>query len=600
MPVKSPSLVVAAVLFWAVASTAAEAPATATISVDEIEAGMTGYGLTVIEGSEPQRFEVEVLGVIPNISPDRDAILFRASGLGLEHSGIFGGMSGSPVYIDGRLAGAVSFGWGWQKDPVAGLTPIADMRKGAAMRGRAASGAPLLTSDRLLAVVDGRPAIGPVAAAAGGPAAPVTLSVSGLSPAARRLLGEFFPSERFALSQTAPAGGAEDPDSPLEAPGQNERETLVPGSSIYAALATGDAFLGAVGTVTDVQGDQVYGFGHPFLNLDSVAMPMYSAEVLTVFASTSRSFKIAVPKRRVGAVTRDFTTGIYGILGARADMFPVEIKVKSDGSETIYRFEIFRHFAISPQVLAVLAAESLTVLAGTPIEATIDYRLEVSYEGGRQLTVSRVEAGSVALQDMARDLAGLLNITMYNPLEKLLPESVSIEASVEGVNRTARIESVRLRETEVYPGDTVALEVRVKPVLGDAETFTLQIEPPETAAPRTVSVIVCDGRTSNRLDLLEAKSRLDPETINDLLDVLQGERDARQLVIRLSGTGYGLSMGGAEFPNLPPSALAVLAAPGDTSLGPLVSSVVTAIDTPYVLTGRKVVPVMIKPPSEEK
>lgn len=599
MPGKNLPLVVAAVLFSAVASAAAEAPAaTATISIDEIEAGMTGYGLTVIEGIEPQRFEVEVLGVIPNISPDRDAIIFRARGLGLERSGIFGGMSGSPVYIDGRLAGAVSFGWSWQKDPVAGLTPIAAMRKGAAMRGQTASGAPVLTSDHLLAVIDGRPAIGPVGAAPAGPAAPVMLSASAFSPAARRLLGEFFPAERFTLSQTAPAGVADGPDSPLEAPGQ--QVTLAPGSSLYVALATGDAFLGALGTVTDVQGDEVYGFGHPFLNLDSVAMPMYSAEVLTVFASTARSFKIAVPKRRLGAVTRDFTTGIYGILGERADMFPVEVKVKSGGSEMIYRFELFRHFAISPQILAVLAAESLASLAEPPAEATIDYRLQVRYEGGRQLTVGRIEAGPGALLNMARDLAGLLGTTMYNPLEKLLPESVSIEASVEPANRTARIESVRLRQLQVYPGDTVALEVRVRPVLGEAETFTLQIDLPATARPGTVSVIVCDGRTSNRLDLLEARNRLDPETIDDLLEVLQPERDAGQLVGRLSGAGYGLSRGGREFPNLPSSALALLATPGDTSLAPLFTSIVTAVETPYVLTGRKIVPVIIRPPSQEK
>jgi len=592
---KFPVAVAAALL---AAARAVAGGAVPVISVDEIRPGARGYGLTVVEGSEPSRFEVEVLGVIPKIAPDRDAVIFRAEGLRLERTGIFGGMSGSPVYIDGRLAGAVSFGWSWQKDPVAGLTPMADILEGAAQRSRERPAAPALTAEGLLSLIEGRPAA-PAPQSRSAPGGPVTLATSGLSAAAADLVREFFPEERFLIADMAPAGAAPEGSGGEKEEDAAGRAALQPGSSIYAALVSGDLFLGALGTVTERRGEEIYGFGHPFLNLDSVAMPMYAARVITIFPSTQRSFKIAVPEKVVGAITRDFATGIYGRLGAQPETFPVSVTVERGGGTRRYDYEVFRHFAISPQLVAVAAAESLTSLADAPPEATVSYGLNVEYEGGRTLSLKRSRAGRAATSEMARDLAGLFSTTMHNPLEDLLPEKVEITAVLEDENRTARIESVLLRENEVRPGDTLSIDVRVKPLRAAAETFVLEIAVPAGAVPGTVPLMICDGETSNTLDLLEARHRLDPGTVDDLLAVLEPRRSARELVARLSGAGYGLSHADKEFPNLPAPALAMLAAAGDTSPAPIFESAVSAVETPYVLSGRKVVPVIIKPPGKE-
>ncbi len=591
----------AAAALFAASAALAEDPAVSVpvIPVHEIQAGAKGYGLTVIEGDEVRRFDVEVLGVIHNMSPGRDAIIFRAEGLGLEHSGVFGGMSGSPVYIDGRLAGAVAFGWAWQKDAVAGMTPIDDMVRGARTRAAAPPGAPALTAERLLSVVEGRPEGLPEAwRVPAGPGGPVTLATSGFSRSAAALVREVFHEDGFIIADMAPAGqrvGAAAVDEIDEA----AADDLQPGSSVYAVLVSGDAFMGAVGTVTDRRGEEIYGFGHQFLNLDAVAIPMYTADVITVFASAMRSFKIAIPKRPVGAITRDFATGVYGRIGAAAETFPVTVTVNSGSETERFRYDLFRHFAISPQLVAAVAAESAESLAQAPRETTLSYRMEAAFAGGRSLTVERVRAGANAPAGMASDLAGLMSTTMHNPLENLLPEQIDISLSLEDTDRTARIESVKIRENEVRPGEVLTLDVRVRPLRGPAETFTLEVSVPRGTAPGTVALVVCDGHTSSSLDLLEMRTRLDPQTIDELLDVLHPRRGAEELVVRLSGAGYGISRAQREFPNLPSSTLAILAAPGDTSAAPIFKSILTAIDTPYVLTGRRMASVLIKAPSEE-
>ncbi len=571
---------------------------------------MPAWGVTVVKGSKPERFEAEVIGVLRDIAPGRNAILVKMSGLDLEKSGVVAGMSGSPVYIDGRLAGAVAFGWGWPKEPIAGVTPIDEMENAATGEPPHVETAFLGGTLDLAGILQRRagadsaqtglgifpPGKAPAARCVGDnqgfakPAVPLVMPF--LSPQALRIAREVFPPERFVLAQGAPAG-----ESPAP---KDTGAALQAGSTVIAGLVSGDMFVGAIGTVTAVEGKEVYAFGHPFLNLEDACYPMYTTTVHTIFPSVYRSFKIASPVSEVGAFTRDRSAGIFGYIGRKARTFPMRVSLQRSGKTTTYNYRIYRHHAITPELVALSAAASITAQGDLPAETTLSWRFAADYAGGRRLDMNLQAAGARAVDKLTSDVASVLLATMYNPLEYLEPEAVTLAVKVESGNRSAQIESVTLRENEVYAGDTLNVLVEIAPVLYPRLKVPIEVRVPANLAPGRRMLVICDGMTSDLLDLRQASHRLHPTTIGALLSVLEPHQDTGALVARLAASGYGLAQGATELPDLPPSALAVLASPQVTSLSPLYSSVLTTAHTDFVLSGMKTVSVMIKAPLEKK
>ncbi|HUO86395.1 MAG TPA: hypothetical protein VM617_03325, partial [Thermoanaerobaculia bacterium] len=328
------------------------------ITPDELTPGQQGYGLTVLSGSEPVRFEVEVVGVMRNVTPGMTYILARLSGHGIEDTGVAGGMSGSPVFIDDRLAGAVAFAWPFSRDAIAGITPIDAMRQvggaGGAVSGTlpAAGAAPATLAELVSGEVPAdllarslerwRPAL------AGGALPGIQWSLAGFGERSHALLAA-------SLGAVAPAGtslGATGGDAAAVLP------DLARGSAVSAVLVDGDLRLAATGTVTDLTGDRVLAFGHPFLGLGPIEVPMASAEVVTVISSEYSSFKIANLGPIVGAFDQDRQAAIAGRLGAEAAMIPLRLTV--DGAERRdYRMRVARVPQMTPALIAISALAGL-------------------------------------------------------------------------------------------------------------------------------------------------------------------------------------------------------------------------------------------------
>ena len=353
------ALLLAALCLGAVPATAASsapdeavgvslpAGALPTISLSEIQRGQKGYGLSVFSGTEPQRFNVEVIGIMRNVSPEVSYILARLTGEGLEKSGVAGGMSGSPVFLDGRLAGAVAFSWPFTNEAIAGITPIGSMRQLSGFRPIPVSPPPpevklsdiltnhlpqdLLTTQfaRLLPrFVDG--------------AAPaVQWTATGFGEKSTGML-------RQVLGNVSSGGKA--------APG-TVPDDLKPGQAVNVVLVDGDFQLAANGTVTDRYGDQVLAFGHPFLGMGPVSVPMATAEVVTVLSSANSSFKIANTGRIIGAFEQDRKTGIQGRIGVEAPMVPMVVRVKAERSR-----EYHMRLAALPEFMPLLVGSG--VVAG--------------------------------------------------------------------------------------------------------------------------------------------------------------------------------------------------------------------------------------------
>src|SRR3984957_3760156 len=320
-------------------------PASAALSImpiGDVRAGMHGIGKTVFSGDKIEDFDVEILGILENTGPKQSLILGRLTGGPLEHTGVLQGMSGSPVYIDGKLIGAVALAFPYSKDPIAGIRPIEEMLR---VDSLPSAPAPLRLAD-----------IKPASAGFGDArmidvATPV--SFSGFTSAA---IEQFAPQLRglgLEPRQGIALGGA-----PIDRMGDPSR--LQPGSMISVELMIGDMSVGADGTLTAIDGKEVYAFGHRFLAIGSTDIPFTRSEVMTLLANVNTSFKISSARELMGGISQDRDTAITGSLGARAAMTPLDITVTQE-SKPIgeYHMRIVNDRLLSPYLLQMAVFSAL-------------------------------------------------------------------------------------------------------------------------------------------------------------------------------------------------------------------------------------------------
>src|SRR5690348_1527039 len=350
----------------------------ALFPLEDLRPGMKGTARTVFSGSEAEEFGVEILGVLPGFpGPRQSAIIARLTGANVEKTGVFAGMSGSPVYIDGKIVGAIAFSFPFSKEPIAGITPIKQMidlfNKGT-QNDTPKPKEPRPVSFAQLAATDWKPELPKPAIAGASLVAPVS-SGSPLLP----LLGQqmvpiatplvFSGITQESLSMFAPqlmangllpvsgVGGAA-AITPLAEVNAN---TFPPGSSITVQLVRGDYSLAAAGTVTMRDGDRIYAFGHPFLSLGASDMPMSESSVVTVIPNANNSFKLAVPGRMVGAISQDRASGIYGLLRQAPKMIPVKVNLHTSRDRTdTFSYEIANDSFLTPLLLNITLFNTIT------------------------------------------------------------------------------------------------------------------------------------------------------------------------------------------------------------------------------------------------
>ena len=552
-----------------------------TIEVSEVQTGQRGYGISVFAGSEPERFEVEVIGVMRNtMGPDTDYILARLTGKGLEKSGVIAGMSGSPVFLDGRLAGAVSFGWPFSNEAIAGITPIADMRKLSGLPGLDAQ-LPMppppvkladLAAGRLPADLLTTPLPAPL------PAMMSPLG-QGAIPGIQWFAAGF--GER-SLGMLQKALGGVVPAGRMSAGGGGTGlvkgpSGLFPGSPVAAVLVDGDLRLASSGTVTDRMGDEVFAFGHPFLGFGPVSVPMANAEVVTVLSSQYSSFKISNIGDIVGAFEQDRRAGIQGRIGAVAPMVPMELRVLGPRPRT-FRMRV----ADVPQFLPMLAGSA--VLAG--LEATsytagaqgIDLTARLRIAGHGDLEVRQSFDGDNAVVESAAHLLAVAGYLAQNPLERVHIESIDVEVEQVPLPRTATLVGAHADRTVVRPGDRVTLNLDLVPYRGERVRRTLAVDLPHDLPNGRYSLLVGDGRSADAARL--AVEPADPVTLEQALELLRSLGSRRDLVVLGVFSGQGLAVAGEVMPRLPASVRSLWAAAASGSSAPLRLAVAQQIRTP--------------------
>ena len=515
-----------------------------TIPVDQIHPGMRGYALTVFEGVKPESMDLEVLGVLHNVNgPKGDIILIRLHGTKVEYTGVVAGMSGSPVYLDGKLAGALAFRIGeFSKEPIAGVTPIADMLEINALdkspAEEAAATKPAVTS-----------AAGKTAAP--GDAGALTDSTQDfanyLKPIDTPLVFNGFSEDtvrrfagQFASAGVVPVMGA---GSVSE---DKQPEPLEAGSAVSAILVRGDMDIAATCTVTYIDPQRLLACGHPLLQFGSVDLPMDKAQVLATLPSPLNAFKIVNTTEQAGVFVQDRHTGILGVFNKQPDMIPVTLTIHggSGAPPKEFHYEVLNNPRLSP--VAVMATVFNALHGVNEYGEEITYRLNgsINVKGFPEVALKNMfvptENGQPAAMAAALSLGERFGRIYDNPYNAPAVKSVKLDFDLVRERRWARLESARTDVTEARPGDQIMVETVLAPYRGERVVRQIPVKIPTSASKGTLRILVSDGDTLDRvgrtnpafgrkLDLASTIALLNKEHANNRLYVslLEADPEAR-------------------------------------------------------------------------
>jgi hypothetical protein len=587
------------------------APATGgdVLPLSEVRPGMKGTGRTVFEGSRIDEFKVEVLGVLENaLGPKQSVILARLEGGPLARTGVIAGMSGSPVFVEGRLLGAVAYSFPFGKEPIAGITPIGEMISATSVPSapRAASArfspgpeggfaAPLDRDALIRVLARPLPALGASLAAptAGGTLSPLALPLvfSGFERETFEWARGFFAGAGFVPLMGGGTGGTGAGEAPLP--------DLAPGGPVGVSLIEGDLDLSVTGTVTHIEGERVYAFGHPFYNLGPTQFPMKKAYVYSVYPSLQQSWKIAAAREPVGTVEQDRVTAIAGRLGRTPRMIPVEVELStSRGQERHFSYRIVDDELFSP---ALAYVSLLSVLQGNERAfGTVSVRVEgkLSLTDGRSVRVEDLFAERQPSLQAAGLVAAPLAFVLTNGFEKVGVERVDVKVSSFETNKTAAIGRVWIeRAGPLRAGSSVPVKVALRTFRGETSVVTLPMAIPASAPAGPYTLLVSDAQGLTSVEQREMRQPFIPRDFDQLLRAINGLRRGNRIYARLSRPGEGAIVAGEYLPSLPSSVISVL---GTAEQGAAVVPIKTAPvwdfehATDYAVSGSRLLSIAVE------
>ena len=580
------SVALAALAAAAVFAAPAQSPA--FLPVDEVRPGMVGVGRTVFAGDTIEEFQVHILGVLRNvIAPKRDLILARLEGGPLATAGVIQGMSGSPVYIDGRLVGAVSYQLGsFPREPIAGITPIAEMTDAVA------STAPRVADRSLTLEWPAQPAAvfaalerltaratSPLGRVPGDTRVLGPTTLADLAPTMRPIgaamvMSGFDPSVGGPLGTALNAAPTTAPAS--QANGASSAEPrLRPGDPVGMSLIRGDFEMGATGTVTHVDGTRVYAFGHPFLNLGPTTFAMTRAHVYAVLPSLASSMKIATMGAVVGTMTQDRATAVGGTIGAPPRELGVNITLSSEhGPDRTLRFHVLHDQLLTPLFAYVSVLNSLVAFERQAGTLSIAAQGEVSFGRDGRVLIDDHVTGDAAITSAAAVITHAIGAAATNEFRPVMPERLDVRLRVSERQESATIERAWLDTNRPEPGSAHSVHVLLRHFRGDTETVSIPIVlPAQSAGPLTL--LVSDAPTLSGLEQRELKPAK-PANWSALLDQLNSARRNNRIYVRLISSSAGTVVGGDTLPALPSSVRSVLDADKTTATAAVAKTVVGA------------------------
>ncbi len=518
----------------------------------DLRPGMRGTGRTVFSGNRIEEFQVEILGVLENIGPKESLILARLSGGPLEHTGVLQGMSGSPVYIDGKLVGAVAMAFPYAKDPIAGIRPIEDMVRHPAVASTPSRHPVIALADGDLTRALPRPL--PVLAASErlvNIATPV--SFGGFSRATLEAFAPQLRSLGLEPRQGITAGGKIEP-------GMGNPADLKPGSMISIQLMSGDYSVGADGTVTHIEGNRIYALGHRFLDVGSTSLPFARAEVITLLPTLNTSFKLSSAKEWMGVINEDNNTAVAGQLGQRAPMVPVSLAV-SRGPKPVdsYHMRIVNDPLLSPLLLQMAVYSVIDETERTVGASTIRVSGEIEFQNAaspiRLNNMFAADNGSA--QQVSISAAVPVAYVMQSSFGPLQLKNVALQIQAYDQKKQWTIDTVSVSRREVRAGDKLRLHITLAGENGVEATRQFEYQVPIGAPPGTLYFTVADANTTNLADFRQVLTT-NPHSPEQLITTVNNLHPNTKAYVRVWRADPAFQLEGSDLPDPPASVALVL------------------------------------------
>ncbi len=572
------------------------AAATPTMPVSQIKPGMMAIGKSVFTGTTIEDFNMRILGVAQKARQGRDVIMAEVldGPVVKAGAGILAGMSGSPVYINGRLIGAIAFSWSFAKAPIAGITPVADMlsvlRDGepaAPAKGASTLGKPLVihgqTYHKVLIQEDGRPQAAPGTITLR-PAGTVMLA-SGFGERGMKRLQELFAPYHAEVLQGA--GGQADPTLPA---------TLAPGAAVGVQMVRGDFDVSAFGTVTWRDGNKLLAFGHPMLSLGGVSLPMTTSTMLGFVPSYNMSFKLGAAVKTVGAISQDGLWAIGGAIGPQAAMTPVTITVKDTqhNRDRTYHVEVVRDRRLAPSLILSTVLDAIDCATGFVGRGTARVTFDLTAENKVQIKGSDLVYGEDASAQAASELMEPLLILANNPYGPLELDRLEVSVELTPGRHTALVKEVTADRPKVRAGESLTVSVQVEPYDGQpfTKTMTLPISP--DTPPGLLRIGVAGGLEGERLKQMLGMPKPMMTNLGQVINEFQGRERADQVVLMAALPSRGVSVDGQVLPTLPRTVESVLSQAKSSGLRTEPDRVIERLPLPgLVVAGRQVLTVQV-------
>jgi len=591
--------VLLAALSWSLSSAL-----TTIMPLDQVKAGQKGKGRTVFEENKIEEFDVDILGVLYNYQPKRNVILARLRGKNLETTGVIAGMSGSPVYIDGKLIGAIAFGFPYAKEAIAGITPIGEMlaistekAKSSSFPSARLSFAPSLRMEDIFEIwKDGFAAQQDFIAA--GQACrflKIPLLFSGFSSNAVEKARPFLSRMGFYPVLSGQAGQAVEK---LPSPEPALRE----GDPVTVQLISGDMDMSALGTVTYVDGNKILAFGHPLYNMGPVDYAMTRATVMTIVPALDNSFKLAATGNLIGAFTQDRTPGALGEIGRTPRMIPINVRLIDDSLDLKeFKFQVIKDRILSP----LLANLSLVSLLGSEGRSNGDLSLEL--DGDIYLDNKQ----SVHLEDLysgnfgasTQDLSGILTAVIYllinNEFKDVGIFRIDLNIRASEQPKFAYLERVWLDKYEASPGEAIDIKVYFRSFRGESVVEEVGILAPRLPAGSEFQLVVGDAASMHQVEVSQYRTTgFVPRNLDQLVRILNNLRKNSRIYFKVVASKPGLFLKGEEMPNLPPTMKSMFTSPRAAASSPTELSISTLMEyqlpLPYIFKGMAVIPIKIR------
>lgn len=543
------------------------------LTLEELRPGMMATAKTIFQGEEIEAFGVEILDILHNFYPKRSVVIVRLHGEKAEFTGPTAGMSGSPVYYEDRLIGALAYAFSpFPKDPIMGVTPISEMleifdHEQHREKERAYAG----HFDRMQRFLEVATGLAPPDWQAFVPPAPESDRNTGLQRLPLPLYLGGFSNQTFELAHEPLSRWHFVPMRGGSAGSRNEGSELTPGAPVAAVLVSGDFDIAATGTVTYRSGNKILGFGHSFFDNGPIELPMAQAHVLVTLSSSLGSSKLATTGRLVGTLRQDRTTGVMGEIGALPEMTDVEMTyIAESGARSSFRFAVMKEptlASFAPLLLRLALINGIeSARLGTGFN-TLQVRGFARIDDGTKILLDNLYPGIQptaafsflnSVLHSTGEIAATLAAVTNNPYKAVQIAEVKVEFTSLPGRKSATLEEVWVDKTIVEPGDTIAVTYSIRPRMGEPQLATQKLVVPGSIKGRTLTVVVGGASALNLYERRYSPGKFDATSYKKLIEILKKNRRNDRLFFQLRLSDQGVTTENEELPGLPPSVYPVL------------------------------------------